>query len=98
MYLLFILTVKSIFSSVIGSQFYAWYSTTNIGIYFQARVNQFMEYISNKYDIELTKKQSKFEADYPQMMDRIEKLEKWSHPDRQKEFKKIIKEIERKIK
>ena len=76
MYLLFILTLKSIFSSVIGSQFYKWFQTTNMGIYFQSRIDQFMEYLSEKYDIELMKKQSKFEADYPLMMKRIEALEK----------------------
>ena len=76
MYFLFILTLKSIFSSVIGSQFYKWYQTTKMGIYFQARMDQFMEYLSEKYDIELIKKQSKFEADYPLMMKRIEALEK----------------------
>ena len=41
-----------------------------------------MEYVSQKYDIEITKKQSKFEQDYPLMMERIEKLEKLAHPDR----------------
>ena len=80
MYLLFILTLKSIFSSVIGSQFYKWYQTTKMGIYFQSRVDQFMEYLSEKYDIELMKKQSKFEADYPLMMEKINQLEKNSHP------------------
>tara|TARA_Y100000588_G_scaffold221730_1_gene235635 strand:+ start:337 stop:462 length:126 start_codon:yes stop_codon:yes gene_type:complete len=35
-----------------------------------------MEYISQKYDIEIIKKQSKFEQDYPLMMKRIEELEK----------------------
>ena len=68
--------IKSIASAVIGSQFYNWYAQTKIGIYFQYRVNQFMEYVSQKYDIELTKKQSKFERDYPLIMERIEKLEK----------------------
>jgi hypothetical protein len=57
-----------------------------------------MEYVSQKYDIELTKKQSKFEKDYPLIMERIEKLEAWSHPDRQEEFDKVIKRIEKKIK
>jgi len=47
-----------------------------MGIYFQSRIDQFMEYLSEKYDIELMKKQSKFEADYPLMMKRIEALEK----------------------
>ena len=34
-----------------------------------------MEYISKKYNITLIKKQSKFERDYPLMMERIEALE-----------------------
>ena len=62
-------------SAVLGSQFYQWYASTKIGIYFQNRIDQFMEYISNKYDITLIKKQSKFEKDYPLMMKRIEALE-----------------------
>ena len=89
--------IKSILSAVLGSQFYQWYASTKIGIYFQNRIDQFMEYISQKYDIELMKKQSKFERDYPMMMERINKLEKWAHPDREKEFKKVIKEIEKRL-
>tara|TARA_B100000809_G_scaffold32842_1_gene28688 strand:- start:307 stop:606 length:300 start_codon:yes stop_codon:yes gene_type:complete len=89
--------IKSILSAVLGSQFYQWYASTNIGIYFQNRIDQFMEYISQKYDIELMKKQSKFERDYPLMMERINKLEKWSHPDREPEFKKVIKKIEKRL-
>ena len=67
--------IKSILSAVLGSQFYQWYASTKIGIYFQNRIDQFMEYISKKYNITLIKKQSKFERDYPLMMKRIEKLE-----------------------
>lgn len=76
MYFLLILTIKSILSTVIGSTFYKWFQTTNFGIWFQFKLDSFMEYLSNKYDIELAKKQSKFEADYPLMMKRIEKIEK----------------------
>ena len=90
--------IKSIVSSVVGSQFYTWYSQTKVGIYFQDRINQFLEYVSQKYDIEITKKQSKFEKDYPLMMERIEKLEKWSHPDRKEAFQKQIDKINKKIK
>ena len=86
--------IKSILSAVLGSQFYQWYASTKIGIYFQNRIDQFMEYVSNKYHIELIKKQSKFEQDYPLMMERIEKLEKWAHPDRKREFNRKIREIE----
>ena len=84
-------------SAVLGSQFYKWYASTKVGIYFQNRIDQFMEYISKKYDIELIKKQSKFEQDYPLMMKRIEKLELWAHPDRENEFKKVIKVIEKRL-
>jgi|TARA_B100000073_G_C23640617_1_gene536470 chloramphenicol 3-O-phosphotransferase len=94
---LFILTLKSILSSVIGSSFYKWFQTTTLGIWFQFKLDSFMEYLSDKYDIELAKKQSKFEADYPLIMKRIEKLEKLSHPDRQEAFNKVIDELEKKI-
>ena len=89
--------IKSIMSSVLGSQFYKWYAQTKMGIYFQNRINQFMEYLSQKYDIEIAKKQSKFEQDYPLMMKRIEKLEEWSHPDREEAFNKVIADLEKKI-
>ena len=84
-------------SAVLGSQFYKWDASTKIGIYFQNRIDQFMEYISQKYDIEIIKKQSKFEQDYPLMMKRIEKLEKWSHPDRKNQFEKKIRDIEQRL-
>ena len=84
-------------SAVLGSQFYKWYAQTKMGIYFQNRINQFMEYLSQKYDIEIAKKQSKFEQDYPLMMKRIEKLEEWSHPDREEAFNKVIADLEKKI-
>ena len=67
--------LRSIVSTVLGSQFYKWYASTKIGIYFQNRIDQFLEYIAEKYDIEIMKKQSKFEKDYPLMMKRIEALE-----------------------
>ena len=67
--------IRSIVSAVLGSQFYKWYASTKIGIYFQNRIDQFLDYIAEKYDIEIMKKQSKFEKDYPLMMKRIEELE-----------------------
>ena len=67
--------IRSIVSAVLGSQFYKWYASTKIGIYFQNRIDQVLDYIAEKYDIEIMKKQSKFEKDYPLMMKRIEALE-----------------------
>ena len=46
--------IKSILSAVLGSQFYQWYASTKVGIYFQNRIDQFMEYISEKYNITLS--------------------------------------------
>jgi len=89
--------IRSIVSAVLGSQFYKWYASTKIGIYFQNRIDQFLEYIAQKYDIEIAKKQSKFEQDYPLMMKRIEKLEKWSHPDRKRQFEKKTRDIEHRV-
>ena len=64
-----------------------------------------MEYLSEKYALELLKKQSKFEADYPIMMDRINKLEQNSHPckefhefDIYPELMERLEEIEKKLK
>jgi len=73
--------IKSIVSAVLGSQFYKWYASTMIGIYFQNRIDQFLEYIAQKYNIEIAKKQSKFEKDYPLMMKRIEVLENRQNPE-----------------
>ena len=43
--------IKSIVSAVLGSQFYKWYASTMSGIYFQNRIDQFLEYIAQKYNI-----------------------------------------------
>lgn len=64
-----------------------------------------MKYLSDKYDIELIKKQSKFESDYPLIMKRINKLEKNSHPCKEfhefevyPELMQRLEEIEKKLK
>ena len=67
--------IKSIVATVLSSQVYEWYASMKVGIYFQNRIDQFLEYIAKKYDITLMKKQSRFERDYPLMMERIEALE-----------------------
>ena len=76
MYTLLILTLKSILSSVIGSSFYRWFQTTNFGIWFQVKLEQFMSYLSDKYDIELAKKEAKWRQDYPLLSARIDKMDK----------------------
>ena len=75
MYMLLILSLKSILSSVIGSSFYRWFQSTTMGIWFQNKVNSFMEYLSTKYDIEIAKKEAKWRRDYPLLSERMDIIE-----------------------
>ena len=76
MHWLLILTLKSILSSIIGSSFYKWFQGTTLGIWFQKQVDRFMQYFAEKYELELIKKDAKFAKQYPNILKRIEKLEK----------------------
>ena len=76
---LVILTLKSILSSIIGSSFYQWFQGTTIGIWFQKKVDNFMQYLAVKYDVELAKKDAKFRKQYPLIADRLDKLESMAH-------------------
>jgi len=80
MYWLLILTLKSILSSVIGSSFYTWFQDTKFGIWFQKKVEQFLEHVAQKYDLELAKTDSKFKKQFPLQAARLEELEKIAHP------------------
>tara|TARA_R110000796_G_scaffold125166_1_gene239737 strand:+ start:1685 stop:2056 length:372 start_codon:yes stop_codon:yes gene_type:complete len=79
MHWLLILTLKSILSSVIGSSFYQWFQGTTMGIWFQKKVDQYMEYFAEKYDLELAKKDAKFRKQYPLIADRLDILESMAH-------------------
>tara|TARA_R100000541_G_scaffold8519_2_gene16107 strand:+ start:5532 stop:5771 length:240 start_codon:yes stop_codon:yes gene_type:complete len=73
---LVVLALKSILSSIIGSSFYNWFQKTKFGIGFQKYVDNSLQYIANKYDLELAKKDAKFRKQYPLILARIEELEK----------------------
>ncbi|MDA8847211.1 hypothetical protein N9J02_01105 [bacterium] len=73
---LIILSLKAILSSIIGSSFYQWFQGTTIGIWFQKKVDTFMQYLAVKYDIELAKKDAKFRKQYPLIAEKLDKLEK----------------------
>jgi len=74
-YFLLILTLKSILSSIIGSSFYRWFQSTKMGIWFQIKLDNFMAYLSDKYDIEIAKKEAKWRRDYPLLSERMDKIE-----------------------
>jgi|TARA_R110000796_G_scaffold147319_2_gene264101 hypothetical protein len=100
MHWLLILSLKSILSSIIGSSFYQWWQGTTMGIWFQKKVDQYMEYFAVKYDLELAKTDAKFRKQYPLQADRLDHLEAdfesiWNLPLIQKA---IIKELEKELK
>jgi len=73
---LIILALRSILSSVIGSSFYQWFQGTTAGIWFQKKLDSFMQYLADKYDIEIAKKDAKFSKQYPLMHQRILEIER----------------------
>ena len=62
-------------SGIIGSSFYQWWQDTKMGLWFQKYVDTFMQYLAEKFDIEVAKKDKKFRKQYPLVADRIEALE-----------------------
>ena len=72
---LVVLALKSILSSIIGSSFYNWFQKTKFGIGFQKYVDNTLEDIAVKYDLELAKKDAKFRKQYPLIADRLDALE-----------------------
>tara|TARA_Y100000385_G_scaffold187504_1_gene193832 strand:- start:1362 stop:1625 length:264 start_codon:yes stop_codon:yes gene_type:complete len=76
MHWLFIVALKSILSSIIGSSFYAWFKNTKAGVWFQSRVDRTMEWVANRYDLEIVTKEQKWLSQYPNLATRIQDLEK----------------------
>jgi hypothetical protein len=76
MYWLFILSLKAILSSVIGSSFYAWFKNTKVGVWFQKHVDRLMNWIAHRYELEILSREEKWLAQYPLLGERIVKLEK----------------------
>lgn len=76
MHWLFILTLKSILSSIIGSSFYAWFKNTKVGVWFQKHLDNLMAWVAKRYDIEILSREDKWLQQYPRLAERIESLEK----------------------
>ena len=73
---LIILTLKSILSSIIGSSFYQWFKNTKMGVWFQVKMDNIMEWLAKRYDIEIASREEKWLAQYPLLAKRIVTLEK----------------------
>jgi|TARA_A100001011_G_scaffold341076_1_gene373681 hypothetical protein len=76
MHWLFILSLKAILSSIIGSSFYAWFKNTKVGVWFQIRIDNLMSWVSKRYDLEIISREDKWLQQYPRLADRILELEK----------------------
>jgi len=76
MHWLFILSLKAILSSIIGSSFYQWFKNTKMGVWFQVRLDNLMEWVAKRYDIEIASREDKWLSQYPRLADRIVSLEK----------------------
>lgn len=66
---------KSILGSLIGSSFYNWFKNTKVGVWFQSRLNMYMEYVSEKYDITIATREEAWLKEYPNLAKRIEEIE-----------------------
>ena len=75
MHWLFVLTLKSILSSIIGSSFYQWFKNTKVGVWVQRHLDNLMAWIAKRYDIEILSREDKWLQQYPRLADRIVKLE-----------------------
>jgi hypothetical protein len=72
---LFILSLKAILSSIIGSSFYQWFKNTKVGVWFQVKMDNTMEWVANRYDLEIATREEKWLSQYPHLADRIVTLE-----------------------
>ena len=77
---MWILLVRAAISGIFGSAFGKWFLSTRMGRWFQNKLNAFMQYLAVKYDINIAKKEAKWASQYPGLANRIEQLEKWTHP------------------
>ena len=73
---LIILSLKAILSSIIGSSFYQWFKNTKMGVWFQVKMDNTMEWVANRYDLEIASREEKWLAQYPLLGKRIVDLEK----------------------
>lgn len=63
-------------TATFGTAFAKWFLNTKAGKWFQLKVDKFMNYLSEKYDIEVAKKEVKWRRDYPLLANKIDELER----------------------
>jgi DNA repair ATPase RecN len=71
----FWILIRAALTGVFGSAFGKWFLSTRMGRWFQTKLDRFMEYLANKYDIHLAKKEAKWRTEFPHLADRIDNME-----------------------
>ena len=59
-------------TAVFGNAFSKWFLNTKVGSWFQLKINKLMEFLANRYNIEIAKKEAKWRSDYPMLGERID--------------------------
>ena len=76
MHWLFILTLKSILSAIIGSSFINGLKIPKVGVWFKKYLDNPMAWVAQRYDIEILSREEKWLQQYLLLAQRIVELEK----------------------
>ena len=68
--------VKSILGAIVGQSTNAWVKKTKMGMWFYAKVEQCYNWAAKRYDIQVLSKEEKLIKRFPNLMQRIQRLEK----------------------
>jgi len=67
--------LKSILGSIVGSSFYNWFQDTKVGIWFQKTLDNALEKVQQRYDLQIFEKESKWKEKYPNLEIRFKEIE-----------------------
>ena len=66
----------AIAGSIVGSATDSWFRDTKLGVWFYAKIDQLYTWAANRYGLKLITDEEKRMAKFPQLRDRLDKLEK----------------------
>ena len=73
--LILIRLVQACVFATFGKIYATWFMKTKAGKWLMIKVENFMQYLADKYEIEIAKKEVKWKRDYPELAKRLEKIE-----------------------
>jgi len=68
--------LMAIAGSIVGSATDSWFRDTKLGVWFYAKIDQLYTWAANRYGLKLITDEEKRMAKFPQLRDRLDKLEK----------------------